>query len=116
MPEQVPGQPSTPDTSAPQEIKLTPADLARSWLGHRGAEVQRKIASTKSSLQFNRTYEPKTPGPTPSYVEPGSMDATDWQNTQLEYDQWPQERDESIELEEDRLEQLNNEMGTISRQ
>lgn len=119
MPEQTPKpdnqvrQP-TPDIGSPKEVKLTPADLARSWLGHRGAEVHRQIASTESSLKFNRTYEPTAPRTGPG--SDAGMDISDWQNEVLEYQQWPEEREELIEHGETELERLQDEAAILGGQ
>lgn len=109
--EPIPGQ-TPPDASATQEIKLSPTDLARSWLGYRGSEVQREIKSTESSLNFYSTYEPTHPGPRP-HPEDGGMDHSDWEVSMGEYSQWPEEQEEKIEYTREELDRLHDQMNTI---
>lgn len=105
----------TPKLEGPgnPDIKLSPADLARSYLGHKGAEVQRQIKSTEHSIDFNSKYEPTHPGSGPD--SDGGGDISDWNAARLEYDQWPEEREEILEQEQGRLDQLNGEAGRLAR-
>lgn len=95
------------------EQQPTSLDLANSWLDYRITEVHHKIDRTKSSIHFTSTYEPKISA-RPSYVEPGSMDASDWNVAEGEYNQWPQEQEEELEHLNSRMDDLEDELGTIS--
>lgn len=108
-------EPTTETGASHPEVKLSPADLARSWLGYRGADVQRQISSTEASLKFNSTYKPAHPGSRP-HQEAGGMDHSDWEVSAGEYSQWPEEREELIEQGQTELQRLRDEATTISGQ
>src|SRR3989344_7081614 len=97
---------------APVEQQPAPLELANSWLDFRTSEVIRTIEKTQGSIEFNSTYEPKAPL-RPSHIEPGGMDASDWNVAELEYDQWEYERDDELERLNDRMDSLCDELSTI---
>ncbi len=94
--------------------KLSTQDLARSWLEYSGAKLAEKIRDAQRTLDSAiKQRPPKPPGPTPSWVEPGSMDASDWENERLAYDQWPEDHEEYIEYWENEVLKLNDELEGI---
>lgn len=96
-----------------EEREPTPAELANSWLDYRNAEVRKELAQTNDSIKFTRTYQPEAPI-RPSYVEPGSMDASDWNVAELEYAQWDDEREEELERLDDKVDGLHDQLSAIS--
>lgn len=100
--------------SEPRETRLTPADLARSYLGHKGAEIIREIAAAENSRRFHETYNPKSPGAKPSWIEPGGMDESDWENEVGASSQYDDERDEFVSYWEKEIKRLQNEKGKLN--
>ena len=93
-----------------KEIILKPADLARSYLGHEGAQLLRYTRNSECISEFLKNYDPsKNARLRPSYIEPGSMDANDWDIADLESQQWDENRDQIIEEDRQQLEELEEE-------
>lgn len=94
-----------------KEIILKPADLARSYLGHEGVQLLRSVKMAESNLRFDENYRPseRREVSRPSYIEPGSMDAYDWDVAELESQDWEENREQTIEDDERKLEELGEE-------
>lgn len=81
-------------------------ELANSWLKRETEETSKRLRGAESSERFYTTYKPKPPGPRPSWVESGSMDASDWDMEEAEYHQWPEEQEEMLGHLRDEVEVL----------
>jgi hypothetical protein len=99
---------------AKQELESTPSELANSWLSYRASEVNKEMDRTEQSLKFEKSYQMESPGARPSNIEPGSMDASDWDSAEAEYNQSPDEQVKTINHLGDELQRLEGELGTIT--
>lgn len=87
------------NSPAPKEVVLSTTDLARSYLGHEGAELMRKIAQTENSISFSQTYKPSESKyrTMPKEFEIGGMDYSDWQNECLAAEQSSEDNESEVE-------------------
>lgn len=103
----------TEQTQVEREKQSTPFELADSWLSYRATVVQKEIDETQASRSFTENYEMKPLGPRPSWVEPGGLDASDWDIAEGEYNQWPEEKEEELDYLDGELRRLEGEYATI---
>lgn len=101
---------SKTESQGEAEVRLTSADLARSYVAFQGVDTLRQIKAREASLRFNQTYEPRRAS-RPSYIEPGSMDANDWDVAELDDEQWEDEKEVSIARDEDAIEDLKDKLA-----
>jgi hypothetical protein len=97
----------------PTDEKLSPEKLANDYLNLRESQVEVSLKEAVESEEWNRNYTPKAPGPRPSYIESGSLDASDWDIAQGEYDQWEEQQKSDLESLEDRKGELYSELSEI---
>lgn len=97
----------------PIEEKISSEKLANDYLSFRDSQIKENLQKVKESDDWTRNYSPKSPGPRPSYVEPGSMDASDWDLAQGEYDQLEEQREGDLNDNEIRKQELYSEMDEI---
>lgn len=91
-------------------------ELANSWLKRETEETSKRLKDAEWSERFYTTYEPKPPGPRPAWArgsEAAGMDVTDWDNAELEYQQWPEEQEEMLEHLRDEIEALEDKSGYL---
>jgi len=101
------------ETARPENWReWSPKELASSWLDVQTKLLDGKVKSAETSLRFYETYQPK-PASRPSNVEPGSMDASDWDIAEAEFDNWPEEQNEMIELYEGERDDLNRQLEDL---
>lgn len=99
--------------SEKREPEPTPLELANSWLDHRDLVVTKELESAETSLRFNENYKPKPPH-RPGNIEYGSLDYSDWEAEDAEYNQWPEEQEQSISFWEGEMGKLEEELNTIN--
>jgi hypothetical protein len=102
-----------------KEVILKPADLARSYLGHEGAQLIREIARTKDSIRFNETYKPSkfiSSRVMPREFEIGGMDYSDWQNECLAAEQEPDDNESLVEDGNQKLNDLESDLWENCRE
>jgi len=95
-----------------EQPQPTPVELAKSWLDFRKTEVSKDIENSEHSLKHTKTFQPTRPGPHPG-PEAGGMDIEDWRVADIEYRNWPEEREEAIDYLEDKLDRLERERDDI---
>ncbi|MBU1132747.1 hypothetical protein KKG08_00550 [Patescibacteria group bacterium] len=88
-------------------------ELAQNWLEHSAAVVMTKLRRNEKSTKFTEGYNP-TSRVRPSYVEPGGVDASDWDTEELEAQQWPQEQEKELGSLENEREDLTDELSELS--
>lgn len=90
--------------------EMSPKDLARGWVEYNSAKLLKTLDDAEKSLDYEkRLKQPKPPGPRPAGLEPGGLDASDWNNAQLEYNQWDDDHQGSIDYWENRVQELYDE-------
>lgn len=76
--------------------EMSDAELAQAYLTREIEEANKRLADIEHQSKFYRTYKPTPPGPRP-HPDDGGMDHSDWEVAQGEYEQWPEEREETLE-------------------
>lgn len=79
-----------------EERDMSDAELAQAYLTRETEETNKSIADNQSQEKFYTTYKgPTHPGTSPN--SDAGMDIADWNASRLEYEQWPEEREETLE-------------------
>lgn len=96
-----------------KQAEPTPLELANSWLDFRESAVQKEIAANETSRHHTENYKMKHPGARPSWIESGGMDESDYEMELAEYNQWPDEQEDTLNYLDNKFRKLDSELITI---
>lgn len=89
--------------------EMSDEELALSFVDFNLKTIKSKMSSSESSLNFYENYKSPPTASRPSYIEAGSMDASDWDVAEMEDEQFENDRDGIIENLKDEIEDLRDE-------